>query len=51
MTTIKTMWDLESFIEHLDAMVSCEDEATVYVCFPDVRLIFREGEYVGFYVP
>lgn len=28
--------------------VSCEDPDTVYICLPDVRLIFHEGEYVGF---
>ncbi len=30
---------------------SCEDENTVYFTFPDgLRLIFREKEYVGWYV-
>ena len=28
---------------------SCEDPSTVYLCFPDIRLIFRDGEYVGWY--
>ena len=31
--------------------VSCEDPNTVYATFPDgVRLIFRDGEYAGWYV-
>ena len=31
---------------------SCEDEGTVYWDFPDgLRLVFREGEYVGWYLP
>lgn len=30
---------------------SCEDKNTLYVTFPDgLRLIFRSGEYVGWYV-
>ena len=31
---------------------SCEDPATQYVDFPDgLRLIYREGTYVGWYLP
>lgn len=33
------------------AEVSCEDPNTEYITFPDgLRLIFREGEYAGWYV-
>ena len=35
----------------MNAFASCEDPRTVYLDFPDVRLIFRDGEYVGWYVP
>ena len=32
-------------------IVSCEDVNTKYLVFPDgLRLIFREGQYVGWYV-
>ena len=32
-------------------IVSCEDASTKYLDFPDgLRLIFREGQYVGWYV-
>ena len=32
-------------------IVSCEDASTKYLEFPDgLRLIFREGKYVGWYV-
>lgn len=30
---------------------SCEDPSTVYEEYPDIRLIFRDGEYVGWYIP
>ena len=31
--------------------VSCEDASKVYITFPDgLRLIFQNGEYVGWYV-
>jgi hypothetical protein len=30
---------------------SCEDPNTAYLALPDIRLIFREGEYVGWYIP
>lgn len=29
--------------------VSCEDPSTIYICLPFIRLIFREGRYVGWY--
>ena len=32
-------------------MISAEDPNTEYLCFPDIRLIFREGEYAGWYFP
>lgn len=32
-------------------IASCEDPSTVYLDFPDIRLIFRDGEYVGWYRP
>ncbi len=33
------------------AEVSCEDSNTEYITFPDgLRLIFRDGEYAGWYV-
>ena len=32
-------------------IVSSEDPNTVYLCFPDIRLIFRNNEYVGWYIP
>lgn len=35
----------------LEATTSCEDPNTEYITFPDgLRLIFREGEYAGWYV-
>lgn len=31
---------------------SCEDKSTVYLCLlPCLRLIFREGKFVGWYNP
>lgn len=31
---------------------SCEDETVQYADFPDgLRLIFRNGEYAGWYIP
>ena len=30
---------------------SCEDANTKYLCLPFIRLIFREGKYVGWYRP
>ena len=35
----------------MNVITSCEDPSTVYVEYPDIRLIYREGEYVGRYVP
>ena len=35
----------------MKVITSCEDPSTVYLDFPDVRLIFREGKYVGWYGP
>ena len=32
-------------------IASCENPGTVYIDFPDIRLIFRDGEYVGWYRP
>jgi len=34
---------------NVKVMTSCEDPNTTYLCLPDIRLIFREGEYVGWY--
>lgn len=35
----------------IEITTSCEDENTMYMTFLDgLRLIFREGEYVGWYV-
>ena len=34
----------------MKVITSCEDHDTVYIDFPDIRLIFRSGEYVGWYV-
>ena len=36
---------------HIRLITSCEDPKTVYLDLPDIRLIFRDGEYVGFYKP
>lgn len=30
---------------------SCEDHNTTYICLPFIRLVFREGKYVGWYRP
>ena len=30
---------------------SCEDSETMYVEYPGLRLILREGKYVGWYLP
>ena len=35
----------------MNVMTSCEDPSTVYLCFPDIRIIYRDGRYVGWYVP
>ena len=36
----------------LAVTTSCEDESVQYADFPDgLRLIFRDGEYVGWYLP
>lgn len=35
----------------MNVITSCEDSNTVYLDFPDIRLIFREGKYVGWYLP
>lgn len=32
-------------------ITSCEDSSTVYLEFPDIRVIFRDGVYVGWYHP
>lgn len=32
-------------------VISVEDPATEYLCFPDIRLVFNEGDYVGWYIP
>ena len=34
----------------MKVITSCEDPDTVYIDFPDIRLIYRNGEYVGWYV-
>lgn len=31
-------------------ITSCENPNTIYVDFPDIRLIFRNGEYAGWYI-
>jgi len=37
--------------EAMSVSQSCEDKNTTYVTFPDgLRLIIREGKYVGWYV-
>ena len=33
----------------MKVIISSEDPNTVYLCFPDIRLIFRNGEYAGWY--
>ncbi len=36
---------------NISVTVSCEDADKVYITFPDgLRLIFKGGEYVGWYV-
>lgn len=35
----------------MKVMISCEDTNTMYVDFPDIRLVFRDGRYAGWYVP
>ncbi len=32
-------------------ITSCEDPNTIYIDFPDIRLIFCEGIYSGWYIP
>jgi len=34
----------------MKVIVSCENPDVVYLEFPDIRLIFREGEYAGWYI-
>ena len=39
-----------SFLEiYKGAFTSCEDESVDYAQFDNVRFIFRDGEYVGWY--
>ena len=41
------MQEVNTFTE---LMVSCEDPNTVYACTKtNIRFIFREGKYVGWY--
>ena len=35
----------------ISVMVSCEDPRVKYICFPDIRLIFRDRRYMGWYLP
>ena len=35
----------------MKVITSCEDPNTVYLDLPNIRLIFRYGEYVGWYQP
>lgn len=32
-------------------IIDCEDSARLYIEFPDIRLIFENGEYKGYYNP
>ena len=32
-------------------IVATEDPDIVYVCLPDIRLIYRRGAYMGWYRP
>lgn len=34
-----------------ELMISCEDSSTIYLCYRDMRFIFRDGEYIGWYKP
>jgi len=38
-------------LEKSEIMVSCEDPNTTYLCYRDMRFIFRDGEYAGWYRP
>ena len=38
-------------LEKPEIMVSCEDPNTTYLCYRDMRFIFRGDEYVGWYRP
>ena len=38
-------------LEKPEIMVSCEDPNTTYLCYRDMRFIFRDGEYAGWYRP
>jgi hypothetical protein len=38
-------------LEGARVITSCEDPNTVYVELGDVRYIFRNGEYDGWYIP
>lgn len=41
---------MEEFNTFTEIKVSCEDPSTVYVCTKtNLRFIFREGKYVGWY--
>ena len=35
----------------MKVITSCEDPNIMYIEFPDIRLIFRDGKYVGWYLP
>ena len=34
-----------------EIIISCEDPSTTYLCYSDMRFIFRDGEYAGWYKP
>ena len=38
-------------VDKPEIMVSCEDPDTTYLCYRDMRFIFRGDEYVGWYRP
>lgn len=41
---------MNEFNTFTELMVSCEDPETVYVCTKhNIRFIFREGRYIGWY--
>lgn len=40
-----------AIVDGFRTIQSCEDPSTIYAEFPDgLRLIFREGKYVGHYI-
>lgn len=41
----------EELFKTMTLMQDCEYPDTVYLCVGNIRLIFRDGKYIGWYKP